>query len=187
MWADLALRKLLEDYEFNTVLDVGSGAGTQAALFRAAGKKVTETDWKYFGDYLDQEFEEPFDLVWVSHVLEHQRNVGLFIEKLSRDCKVGGILAITVPPAKHNIVGGHVTIWNAGLLTYNIALAGIDCSDIRLKKYGYNISAIVRNFRVALPRLANDHGDLDTLKNVLPPWLSENSDGDIDSWNWDDG
>jgi hypothetical protein len=86
-------------------------------------------------------------LVWCSHVLEHQPNAGLFLAKLIRDCRDGGILAITVPPAKTEIVGGHVSLWNAGLLLYRLALTGIDCRDARVKTYGYNVSVIVRASR----------------------------------------
>jgi hypothetical protein len=89
-----------------------------------------------------------------------------------------------VPPAKHEIVGGHLSIWNAGLLTYNLVLAGIDCSQIRIKRYGYNISAIVHNRRITLPALRNDSGDLEILKPYLPAWLRDGVNGDIAEWNW---
>jgi SAM-dependent methyltransferase len=184
MWADQCLQKLLAEYSFETVLDVGSGMGEHATAFRKAGKVVTETDWSRDGDYLLQQFDQPFDLVWASHVLEHMPNVRAFLMTLSQDCRPNGLLAITVPPWKHEIVGGHLSIWNAGLLTYNLVASGIDCSQIRLKKYGYNISAIVTNNRIALPALKNDTGDIDTLRPYLPSWLTNNVNGDIESWNW---
>jgi SAM-dependent methyltransferase len=186
MWADQALQKLLtdHDHEFVSVLDVGSGPGEHARAFRDAGKVVTETDWSRDGDYLLQHFDEPFDLVWCSHVLEHMPNVRAFLMTLSQDCKPGGLLAITVPPAKPEIVGGHLSLWNAGLLVYNLVVAGVDCKAIRLKRYGYNISAIVRNNRITLPRLVHDSGDLDTLKPYLPDWLTDGANGEIDAWNW---
>src|SRR5512139_2785567 len=116
MFASQCLQKLLTDYDtrFVTVLDVGSGPGEQAELFRKAGKIVTETDWQRDGDYLLQHFDQPFDLVWASHVLEHMPNVRAFLMTLSQDCKPGRLLAITVPPRKMEIVGGHLSIWNAG-------------------------------------------------------------------------
>ena len=111
-------------------------------------------------------------------------NVRSFLMTLAQDCKPGGVLAITVPPFKHDIVGGHLSVWNAGLLAYNLVVAGIDCSAIRVKKYGYNISVIVRNNRITLPRLANDSGDLETLRRYLPGFVQTNVSGDIDQWNW---
>ncbi len=186
MFASECLQKLLTDYDhqFVTVLDVGSGPGEHASAFRKAGKIVTETDFARDGDYLLQQFDEPFDLVWCSHVLEHMPNVRAFLMTLSQDCKPGGILAITVPPAKPEIVGGHLSIWNAGLLVYNLVVAGIDCREIRLKKYDYNISAIVRNNRISLPTLRNDTGDIDTLQPFMPAFLKNNVNGDITQWNW---
>lgn len=184
MFADQCLQKLLAEYEFTTVLDVGSGPGEHARAFRAAGKVVTETDFARDGDYLCQHFGWQFDVVWCSHVLEHMPNVRAFLMTLSQDCKPGGVLAITVPPFKHDIVGGHLSVWNAGLLAYNLVVSGIDCSAMRVKKYDYNISVIVRNNRITLPRLANDSGDLETLRRFLPGFVQSNASGDIDEWNW---
>ncbi len=142
------------------------------------------TDLAFDGDYLSQDYPEPFDLVWCSHVLEHAPNVGQFLQALKRDCKEGGLLAITVPPLKHQIVGGHVSLWNAGLLTYRLCLAGLDCAQIRLKKYGYNISAILQKKSIILPKLSCDRGDVLALRPYLPSWLHEGAHGDIDAWNW---
>jgi SAM-dependent methyltransferase len=184
MWADQCLNRLLAgDYQFNTVLDVGCGPGEHANAFRAAGKTVTATDLLTDGDYLHQEFA-PHDLVWCSHVLEHAPNTGMFLRALAIDTKEGGILAVTVPPLKHEIVGGHVSLWNAGLLTYRLCLAGLDCSQIRLKKYGYNISAILTKRRIELPKLVWDTADLDVLRPYLPAFLKPSCNGDIETWNW---
>jgi SAM-dependent methyltransferase len=184
MWADQAVNRLLAgDYAFATVLDVGSGPGEHAAVFRAAGKTVTTTDLATDGDYLALNFA-PHDLVWCSHVLEHQPNAGLFLAKLIRDCRDGGILAITVPPLKHEIVGGHVSLWNAGLLLYRLALTGLDCRDARVKTYGYNISVIVRNHRLPLPPLRWDSGDITALSGHLPPFAAEGFYGAIEEFNW---
>ncbi len=141
-----ALNKVLE-MDFETVLDIGSGSGQHAYEFRKHGKEVTTIDLSepadYVGDYM-KVFVPYHDCIWASHVLEHQRDPGLFLEKCYRDLKDDGILAITVPPRKDAIVGGHVTLWNAGLLLYNLVLAGFDCSKASVKTYGYNVSVVVR-------------------------------------------
>lgn len=183
MFALDALHKCLA-LDVESVLDVGSGAGDHAKLFRAAGKRVTTLDHSshlgnpdILGDFLETTVGK-FDLVWASHVLEHQRNPGLFLEK-ARDCCMG-YLAITVPPAKHNIVGGHVTLWNAGLLVYNMVLAGIDCSKADVWSYGYNISAIVPcSGAITLPDLVMDAGDLEKLQTFFPKPMPQNANG-----NW---
>src|SRR5690606_36120022 len=81
----------------------------------------------------------------------------------------GGVLALTVPPLKSRIVGGHVSLWNAGLLLYNLVLAGFDCSRARILQYGYNISVILTKTPAELPRdLSFDRGDLRRLRPFLP-------------------
>jgi hypothetical protein len=42
-------------------------------------------------------------------VLEHQQNVGVFLAKCFDDLRDGGILAITVPPLKHEIARSPLT------------------------------------------------------------------------------
>jgi ubiquinone/menaquinone biosynthesis C-methylase UbiE len=152
MLGDQALEKLLRDYEFETVLDIGSGRGEQAAAMRDAGKRVTTMDsmsavgadiyghWPSDGIVIATGY---YDCVWCSHVLEHSGEPCDFLAEIWAVLVDGGILAITVPPFKQ-VIAGHITAWNAGLLLYNLVLAGFDCSRAAVKTYGYNISAIVR-------------------------------------------
>jgi len=176
LFGSLALRKLLSQYKFHTVLDIGCGSGTHTKIFRRHGKKVTTIDLNpgiedaIAADYNSYIFE-PHDCVWCCHLLEHQPNVGMFLKKIHRELKEGGILAVTVPPMKHDVVRGHLTVWNAGLLMlmYNLVLAGFDCRDVAIKKYGYNISAILRKRTVVPPGNLNyDKGDLEKLADYFP-------------------
>ena len=201
MKALAALDKLLSAYSFDSVLDIGLGEGLHAEVFRRFGKRVTAVDFggsEYYqgrvsdahriGDYLEMSFEEPFDCIWCSHVLEHQRNVGAFLEKIHTDLREGGVLAITVPPRKPNIVGGHVTLWNAGLLLYNLVLAGFDCSEARVKQYDYNISVLVRKKSVDVDTLGLtfDIGDIERLAHLFPFPAKQDFDGDIAELGWND-
>lgn len=193
-----ALQKLLDEYEFKTVLDVGSGAGEHSEVFLNHGKTVTAVDYgrsKYFeknrgrvetvlGDFHALEFPVLFDCVWASHVLEHQPNAGRFLAKIASVAKPGGIVCITVPPPKPEIVGGHLSFWNGGLLLYNMVLAGFDCREARVCRYGYNISVIVANREARLPELTFDSGDIDRIVTFLPPGLAEGFNGDIWSLRW---
>ena len=165
---------------FVSVLDIGSGDGLHAARFRSLGKQVTTISLcppaDYVGDYLDIELGQ-HDLVWACHVLEHQRNPGLFLEKCFDDCRQW--FCVTVPPLKHEIVGGHVSLWNAGLLIYHLILAGWDCSQARVMQYGYNISLLVEKKRAVLPSLKMDYGDIDALKEFFPMPVVHGFNGDI--------
>ncbi len=195
LMAEAALDRLLHNYDFKTVLDIGSGEGLHAARFRAAKKTVITLDtsghWEGDADigkpFLEQRFSEPFDAIWCSHVLEHQLNVNQFLRHIFDCLKPGGILALTVPPWKTSIVGGHVSIWNAGLLLYNLVLAGFDCREARVGRYGYNISVIVRKRHAALPRLRMDAGDIELLAPYFPLSVHQDFDGDIAELNWGAG
>ncbi len=170
MNGDKALERLLT-MPFESVLDVGSGDGRHAAVLASAGKDVTTISLQpgamFVGDFLAYA-GAPVDCIWACHVLEHQRNVGLFLDKCFGDLKDGGILAVTVPPQKPELVGGHLTVWTLGRLLYNLILAGFDCSKATVMEYGYNISVIVGKRKAELPKLKMDFGDIELLAPFFP-------------------
>lgn len=174
------------------VLDVGSGGGQHASAFASDGANVTCVDlgtsiYAKTSQKTDRvrvintnfEFWEPdrqYDLVWASHVLEHQRNVGRFIDQLIACCTLDGHVAIIVPTPHRRLWGGHLTLWTPGLLAYNIVLSGVDLSTAELA-YGYRESWIVfRPTRIDLPTLTFDSGDLDLLAPFLPKGFRENAE-----------
>lgn len=197
-----SLQKLIRDYSFETVIDIGSGAGDHAKILHKYQKKVTALD---FGtsiyaqkkannyneiehielDFFAYEPSHKFDCLWASHVLEHQSNPGLFINKCMQLVKEDGIIAITVPPMEEYVMGGHLTNWNAGLLIYNLVFNGIDCSDCSIMSYGYNISVIVRNRKRSTANLTYDNGDITKLLQYFPKCINADLfDGRIRKWNW---
>jgi SAM-dependent methyltransferase len=185
----LAAFQLLNQISYASALDIGSGDGLHARLFREAGKHVTTISMiepaDIVGDYLAIDLERQFDVAWASHVLEHQVNPGHFLEKVRRDLKSGGILAVTVPPMKPQMVGGHVSLWNAGLLLYHLVLAGIDCADAKVWSEGYDVSVIVRNKAASLPAdLIHDAGDLERLAHLFPLPVKQGFSGEIHKLNW---
>lgn len=198
-FSSAAMHKLLSDFEFNSVLDVGSGSGDHARFFMRHDKAVTAVDFAksvYYdssqhedypliqGDFFEVDFDKTFDCVWASHVLEHQTDSGKFIRRCIELLNDDGILAITVPPLKHKIVGGHLTLWNAGLLLYQLCFNGLDCSQASIRSYGYNISIILRKKARPDIELDYDSGDIDRLKPYLPEGCFEGFDGRIESSNW---
>lgn len=190
--AEECLRFVVDNYKFSTVLDIGSGQGLHANRFRECGKKVVTLDrgthWgtpDIQGDVLTIDKQPDIDLFWCSHVLEHQRNVGQFLDRLHYIANEGSLIAITIPPAKHQIVGGHVSIWNAGLLLYNLVLSGFDCKQAHVKQYGYNISVVVRKKTIQLPELHMDAGDIDKLSAFFPMPVTQGFNGDIKNINWE--
>lgn len=198
-FAGETLEYVIKNHQFESVLDVGSGEGMHSDIFIQYDKRVTSIDFGnsvYFqkrsnnhntilADYYEYNFDEKFDAVWASHVLEHQPNPNLFLKKIHSDLKEGGVLAITVPPLKHEIVGGHVTLWNAGLLIYQLVMAGFNCKNASVKSYGYNISVVLRKESILkYPKLSYDSGDIKLLSSFFPDNLSEPFDGRISELNW---
>lgn len=187
--AGQALEFILNTKNFKTVLDIGCGHGIHSEVFKKYNKEVTSTDIAPFyqdailGNYMNLEFEK-HDITWASHVLEHQLNTNLFLKKLRSETKTGGYTCITVPPLKHEIVGGHVNLWNAGLLMYNLVLAGFNCKHANIKQYKYNITVIAKAEDFTLPELHYDAGDVEKLKPWLPDFCTEPFDGNIQEWNW---
>ena len=177
-----AMQKVLNDFEFNSVLDIGSGGGEHANIFRNHNKIVTTIDYGksiYFESNMDKKntiiadfnthnFETVFDCIWCSHVLEHQPNPSLFLSKIHSLLPQNGVLAITVPPARNTVLGGHLHNWNAGILLYNLVFAGFDCSLASVLKYGYNISVILNKKDAVLNNLSYDCGDLRKIRRYLP-------------------
>lgn len=204
----LAIEYVLKNEKFETVLDVGCGEGIHSEIFIKNGKLVTALDYGqslYFkkrknndnikliiADINKFESDEKFDLVWCSHVLEHQLNAHDFLCKLHSLLKENGILAITVPPYKGLIEGGHVSIWNAGILLYHLVLAGFDCSKAHIKTDEKNISVVVRKHTInILDRINYDVGDIRKIRRYLPEqidFMSTKHDehfwGDIKELNW---
>ncbi|MFN4295683.1 MAG: methyltransferase domain-containing protein [Brevundimonas sp.] len=189
----LMIQHLVDDRVFETVLDIGSGAGEQAEALRRHGKRVTELDYGespsflsrddggavIIGDFLQTRFETPFDCAIASHVLEHQMNVNAFLKALHASVREDGIVAISVPPLKHQIVGGHLTLWNAGLVLYNLVLAGFDCRTPWIRQYGYNISVVIQKRTISPVGLVFDKGDIDRIAPWLPEGFREGFNGDI--------
>lgn len=197
-----ALARLLnhEYADVHRVLDVGSGDGRHARFMQAAGREVTTISMSppadVIGDYASDLLVPgvPYDAIWASHVLEHQQNVGEFLRRCYRDLRDGGVLAITVPPPKPNIVGGHLSLWNQGLLLYHLILAGFDCRDARVSApyadveggQPYNLSVIVRKVPATLPPLLWDKGDIERLADFFPMPVVHGFDGRLEqSVNWD--
>ena len=158
-YSHLTLLKMLKHFDFRAVLDIGSHAQHVTRIFRHLGKKVTtvevapgfEADYK--GDYLEIDFPNKFDAIWCSHTLEHQRNVGQFLDKMFDDLRDGGVLALTVPfDLDTNLTFGHCNSFSPLGLLYQLVLAGFDCSEASLRCYNYNIGIIVKKKYNGIPR-----------------------------------
>src|SRR3954470_4229774 len=69
-WSVNTILRLIEEYDFQTVLDIGSGAGEHTRFFRHYGKQVFSVDLDegadYVGDFNQLVLDRQFDVVWCS-------------------------------------------------------------------------------------------------------------------------
>lgn len=199
-WGLHAALKLVSDYDFKTILDIGSGDGLQKKFFEMFEKQVFTVDLNknadFVGDFLEIEFDRKFDVIWCSHVLEHQRNVGFFLEKIFSCLKDDGILVVVVPiHPRERLIAGHLTSWNAGLLCYNLILAGFDCSSAALLQ-NFELGCIVRKQQADVDsayRRAGSGADIqnfyeldpfEVLKEYFPFAVSQGSNAEVLECAW---
>jgi SAM-dependent methyltransferase len=196
MITDKTFDKVVELVPCGTVLDIGSGNCCDTKKFLDVGYHVTSYDIKVPEIYdpkrhthiqgLFKPTESTYDIIWASHVLEHIPNPHQFLLDVKSCCHDNTLIAITVPPLKHTIVGGHINLFNGGILMYRMILAGFNMRDCRILKYGYNISVLVTNTSIILPQLKHDNGDIETLSKYFPIGYDyQDFNGDITKLNWD--
>ena len=195
-------KAVLKDYiplDRKRYLNLGSGGPETAKHILAYGKTVIDIDFQRAHDFEHHNYtwikydlnngvpyKDDIDVIVANHVLEHIQNTGLFLSGCATALKDDGTLCIAVPPFKHNIVGGHVHVWNLGLLMYNLALNGFDVVSGRFKREGYNLIGIVKKMEKKLPDLQNDNGDIEklVLLNYLPKSFYQAMNGDFNQYNW---
>uniref|UniRef100_UPI00404889BA class I SAM-dependent methyltransferase n=1 Tax=Algoriphagus sp. TaxID=1872435 RepID=UPI00404889BA len=209
--------ELLDTVSFDgkkNVLDIGIGKAQIAKWFTAKGFEVTGTGLEIssYGINVSElqekqkikivecnvekmPFEDnSFDIILMSHILEHCYNVGLALQEVKRVLSSNGVLCIFVPPHDDFVCSGHFSMgWNLGQLMYVLLLNGFSIKDGKFAEYGYNVSAVVRKGVTQLPVLRGDRGDIHILDGLgylpLPiaskDGLNDNFFGRVRSINWD--
>ena len=138
--------------KYKTALDIGSGLGVQTEIMRHAGLNVFQVD-KYSEtadfqvDFIDYEFTQKFDIIYCSHVIEHQRNIGAFLDKIFDLLEDDGLLLISAPkhPAER-LVEGHLNCFFTTYFVQHLIHAGFDCKEGKfLSCGGIENAAIVGN------------------------------------------
>ncbi len=150
-----ALEKVINDFEHQSVLDIGCGQGIQGKIMQDYGKKVTGItisnedgydgrclNHVIHGDFLKLDLKEKYDIVWVSHILEHIVDIDGFLKKMKGVIADEGCVAITVP-RETTILLPHIHTFSAGRLLRYMVCAGYDCKNAEILEYGYNISIIL--------------------------------------------
>ncbi|NGM22624.1 class I SAM-dependent methyltransferase [Roseomonas stagni] len=133
--------------------------------------------------YDEYEPEAPLDGIWASHVIQNQRNPGLFLDRCRRHLKDDGWLAVVVPPLRSRITAGKVNPgWNVGALMYALLAAGFDLTRGHFVTHGFNVVAFVPKATRVLERHADAFAD----PSLWPFKLDSRRgfEGDIRHCNW---
>jgi len=157
------------------VLNVGDKTESEANQYIAKAGPFVDTisledDADFVGDYASMDFPQ-YDAIWCCHCLEHQRNPGLFLDKIFSELKTDGLLGITVPTGIKSFVGGHVTIWDKTVLFYQLILSGFNCRDAKimlLGKDGKHLGVIIRKRYAELGTLFFDFRDKLVIESFMP-------------------
>jgi 2-polyprenyl-3-methyl-5-hydroxy-6-metoxy-1,4-benzoquinol methylase len=204
-----------------TVLDVGFGKGGASVFFGLTGKSVTAIRPSEGGDIYPEEIldgrhpkplfdhlriqervssleelpqEQGYDLIWMSHILEHTLDVGTLLRKARRLLSDEGWLCVVVPPFKHQVVMGHVSVgWNLGLLMHALLVNGFEIKNGHFIRHGYNLCGFVQKGNLLEPMIDSGitYDELSVFAFTSPSrnelWpipVEQGFVGDLDRVNW---
>jgi SAM-dependent methyltransferase len=186
--APAVLKHFVSNYKFKSILDIGCGRGNMFRFLK--GKEITGIDVidknkvaltpgaKYIQDNISTYTpDEKYDAVMCCHLIEHVPDTESFIKTFFSFIDEGSPWCIIWPPPKPQVVGGHVHVFNHGMMLYNIVRTGIDCSNVRLvkKEYSNGIMGVKKSFK--LPQLIYVGGELELLAKWFPFKAKQNFDG----------
>lgn len=175
---------LINNFEFKNILDLGCGYMPYINLFNTKNIKYTGIDAfdpkiinkhkksnaeLINANFADYDFKgRKFDCVYSSHVIEHVADTEWFIRLLSNLVNDNGHLCIIFPKPKPEVVGGHVHIFNPGIMYYNIIRTGIDCSQWKTVEKDYSFGLMGPCKKVPQPKLTYSAGEIESLAKYFP-------------------
>ena len=119
--------------KYSKALDIGSNHGNHTNIMREFGLNVDQID-KYnksadiHADFNSYVFKEKYDVIFCSHVIEHQRNIGFFLDKIYDILEDHGVLIISGPVHEaERFVEGHIASTIFPLFLQSLIYAGFDC------------------------------------------------------------
>ena len=168
-WSGIALLEYLiskKNFKNNfRALDIGGSLGGHTSIMRSYGLSVDiidkyEKNAEFIGDFNNHEFKKKYDLIFCSHVIEHQRNPGFFLDKIFDSLKDEGDLVITAPkhPAER-FVEGHILSTILPVFLQMLIYAGFDCKKGKLiSLFGIENSFIVKKAKNFSSKERNETG-----------------------------
>ncbi|MDC3176145.1 class I SAM-dependent methyltransferase [Alphaproteobacteria bacterium] len=129
--------------KYSTALDIGSFEGYHTKLMRLFGIKVDQIDKYVKSAELQDDFnsynfkKKKYDIIFCSHVVEHQRNIGFFLDKIYDLMHDHSVLIISGP--KHPVerfVEGHINTCILPVFLQSLIYAGFDCKKGKMMQIG---------------------------------------------------
>ena len=124
------------------VLDIGGALGMHSQIMRKFGLSVDTIDKyekkaEFVGDFNKYKFKTKYDMIYCSHVIEHQRNQGFFLDKIFDLLNEDGDLVISGPkhPAER-FVEGHISTTILPVFLQLLIYAGFDCKEGKMMSLG---------------------------------------------------
>tara|TARA_B100000029_G_scaffold501037_2_gene573727 strand:- start:171 stop:1019 length:849 start_codon:yes stop_codon:yes gene_type:complete len=124
------------------VLDIGGALGKHCQIMREFGLSVDTIDKyekkaEFVGDFNKYDFTTKYDMIYCSHVIEHQRNQGFFLDKIFDLLNKNGDLVISGPkhPAER-FVEGHISTTILPVFLQLLIYAGFDCKNGKMMSLG---------------------------------------------------
>ena len=124
------------------VLDIGGALGAHCKIMRNFGLLVDSIDKyekkaEFIGDFNKYKFKTQYDMIYCSHVIEHQRNQGIFLDKIYDLLNEDGDLVISGPkhPAER-FVEGHISTTILPVFLQLLIYAGFDCKKGKMMSIG---------------------------------------------------
>lgn len=174
------------------VADLGAGLGCHTRYFVERGVRVVAVDMVLTDElraitagHPDRCRFVPSDLsrlpfedgelesLWASYCLEHVDDPLSTLREWRRVLCPNGILAVSVPPFKTEVVGRHVfTGWSVGQLMLTLFRTGFDVRDGAYATHHYNVFAVVRRAENP-PRLRPNDEILCQYHDQFPPEIEE--------------
>lgn len=159
-----------------TVVDLGAGLGLHTRFLLERGIDVTAVDHVLTDSLADILRAHPgrsrfirsdlaalpfadgqIQAIWVCHCLEHMENPLAALREWRRVLRPAGLLAVTVPPYKTEIVGRHVfSGWNVGQLMLTLLRTGYEVATGAYAEIEYNVFALVHRDDNPPPLEPND-------------------------------
>ena len=128
----LSKKKFPKKFE---VLDIGGAFGNHSQIMRSFGLSVDlidkyEEKAEFRGDFNTFNFKKKYDMIFCSHVIEHQRNQGAFLDKIYDILKDEGDLVISGPTHEaEKFVEGHISTTILPVFLQILIYAGFDCKN----------------------------------------------------------